>query len=94
MRLFSPLSASRLVALLLGISICLPAGVAAQTKTTRKAPAKTTAVKKPAAKSYSASSSSARKARPVAGGRAPAPPRAHAPLPADRDRLAGPSSAR
>lgn len=64
MRVFSPLYASRLVALLLGLSVCLPAGVTAQTsKTTKKAPAKTTSAKKPPAKAYSARSAAARKAR-------------------------------
>jgi D-alanyl-D-alanine endopeptidase (penicillin-binding protein 7) len=49
------------VALLLGLSVCLPAAVEAQTRrTTRKAPAKTSATAKPA---YSASSSQQRKAR-------------------------------
>ena len=65
MRLFSPLYASRLVALLLGLSVCLPAGVTAQTsRTTKKTPAKTTTAKKPPAKkAYSASSAAARRAR-------------------------------
>jgi D-alanyl-D-alanine endopeptidase (penicillin-binding protein 7) len=63
-RFFSPLYASRLVALLLGLSVCLPAGVSAQTRTTKKTSSKSsTAAKKPAAKTYSASSSAARRAR-------------------------------
>ena len=65
MRLISPLYASRLVALLLGLSVCLPAGAAAQTsRTTKKTSASKTTVKKPAPKkAYSASSAAARKAR-------------------------------
>ncbi|HJR61615.1 MAG TPA: hypothetical protein VJ813_19560, partial [Vicinamibacterales bacterium] len=65
MRVIRPLYVARLAALLLGLSVCLPTGVDAQTrKTPRKAPAKSaTASKKPAAKpTYSASSARARKA--------------------------------
>ena len=64
MRVFRPLNVIRLAALLLGLSVCLPTGLEAQTRTTtRKAPAKTTAKKPPVKKTYSASSSRARKAR-------------------------------
>ena len=63
MRLFCPLNV-RLAALLLGISVCLPTGLEAQSRTTRKAPAKSSAARKAAAKpAYSASASKARKAR-------------------------------
>ena len=64
MRQIRPLSVIRLAALLLGLSVCVPAGLQAQTKTApRKAPAKTT-VKKPAAKpAYSSKAAQARKAR-------------------------------
>jgi serine-type D-Ala-D-Ala endopeptidase (penicillin-binding protein 7) len=62
-RLFCPLNV-RLAALLLGISVCLPTGLEAQSRTTRKAPAKSSAARKAAAKpAYSASASKARKAR-------------------------------
>jgi serine-type D-Ala-D-Ala endopeptidase (penicillin-binding protein 7) len=61
-RQIRPLSVIRLAALLLGLSVCVPTGLQAQT-TSKKAPAKTT-VKKPAAKpAYSASAAQARKAR-------------------------------
>lgn len=67
MRLIRPLYVVRLAALLLGISVCVPAGVAAQTRpaakkttTARSATAKTPVAKRPA---YSASSAKARKAR-------------------------------
>ena len=65
MRLNRPLNVIRLAALLLGIAVCLPAPLDAQTKTTRKTPAKSSAAKtkvtpKPA---YSASAAKARKAR-------------------------------
>lgn len=68
MRLIRPLFVVRLAALLLGISVCLPAGVDAQTsRTTKKTPAKsTTTAKKPVAKkkpAYSASTAAARRAR-------------------------------
>jgi len=64
-RLIRPLSVIRLAALLLGLSVCLPTGLEAQTRTTtKKAPAKTTVKKAPAKKpAYSASSAQARKAR-------------------------------
>jgi D-alanyl-D-alanine endopeptidase (penicillin-binding protein 7) len=55
-----------LLALLLGISVCLPTGLEAQTRRTpaKKTTAKTSTVRKPAAKpTYSASASRARKAR-------------------------------
>jgi D-alanyl-D-alanine endopeptidase (penicillin-binding protein 7) len=63
-RVIRPSNVLRLAILLLGISVCLPNAVQAQTRsTTRKAPAKSS-VKKPAAKpAYSASASKARKAR-------------------------------
>ena len=66
MRVIRPLKFVRLAALLLGLSVCLPTGLHAQT--TKKAPAKkttTTAAKKPTAKkpTYSASAARARKAR-------------------------------
>src|SRR5690606_18773923 len=63
-RQIRPLSVIRLAALLLGLSVCMPAGLQAQAKTTtKKAPAKAPA-KKPAAKpAYSASAAQARKAR-------------------------------
>jgi D-alanyl-D-alanine endopeptidase (penicillin-binding protein 7) len=58
-----PLSVIRLAALLLGLSVCLPTGLEAQT-TAKKTPAKTTVKKAPAKKpTYSASSAQARKAR-------------------------------
>ncbi len=66
MRLIRPLYVLRLATLLLGVGLCLPAGLQAQTKTTKKAaPARSsTAAKKPAPKpAYSASSAKARKAR-------------------------------
>ena len=68
MRLIRPLYVIRLAALLLGVSVCVPAGVDAQTRSSaKKAPttkARTTA-KKPVAKkpAYSASTANARKAR-------------------------------
>jgi D-alanyl-D-alanine endopeptidase (penicillin-binding protein 7) len=63
-RVIRPSNVVRLAALLLGISVCLPHVVEAQTRTTKKAPAKTSTVRKPAAKpAYSASASKARKAR-------------------------------
>ncbi|HEY0874818.1 MAG TPA: hypothetical protein VGD94_15195, partial [Vicinamibacterales bacterium] len=62
-----PLNVVRLAALLLGISVCLPTSLDAQTrKTPAKPPAKTTttAKKKPATKpAYSASAAQARKER-------------------------------
>ena len=66
MRVIRPLSVIRLAALLLGVSICLPAGVAAQTRSaSRKAPTKSSVTKRPVAKkpAYSASTAKARKAR-------------------------------
>lgn len=67
MRVSKPLNVVRLAALLLGISVCLPTSLDAQTrKTPAKPPAKTTttAKKKPAAKpAYSASAAQARKER-------------------------------
>ena len=66
MRVIRPSNVVRLVALLLGISVCLPAGSEAQTRrsTTQKPAARSATVKKPAAKpAYSASASKARKAR-------------------------------
>ena len=66
MRLIRPLYVVRLAVLLLGISVCLPASLGAQTRrTSSRTPAKSSAtVRKPAAKPvYSASASKARKAR-------------------------------
>jgi D-alanyl-D-alanine endopeptidase (penicillin-binding protein 7) len=62
--LIRPRSGLRLAALLLGLSVCLPAGLEAQTqKPAQKTPAKS-AAKAPAKKpAYSASSAKARKAR-------------------------------
>jgi serine-type D-Ala-D-Ala endopeptidase (penicillin-binding protein 7) len=64
-RLIRPSSVVRLAALLLGVSVCLPNAVEAQTRSTgRNAPTKSTTIRKPAAKpAYSASASKARKAR-------------------------------
>ena len=61
-RLNRPLNVIRLAALLLGIAVCLPTPLDAQTKTARKPPAKSSAAKpkvtpKPA---YSASAAKAR----------------------------------
>jgi D-alanyl-D-alanine endopeptidase (penicillin-binding protein 7) len=64
--LIRPLYGLRLAALLLGLSVCLPAGLQAQTtKTTPKPAAKSTTARKAPAKkpAYSASSAKARKAR-------------------------------
>lgn len=67
MRLIRPLNAVRLAAVLLGISVCLPVAVEAQSRPAqKKASARTSAAvrKAPAKKpAYSASSSRARKAR-------------------------------
>ena len=65
MPLIRPLYALRLATLLLGVSVCLPAGIEAQTrKTPKKATTKSATVRKPVAKpAYSASSARARKAR-------------------------------
>lgn len=72
MRLFQPLNVVCLAALVLGMSVCLPVPVDAQTKTTSKAPAKTTStkttpksttVKKTATKPSSTSAAKARQAR-------------------------------
>ena len=65
MSIIRPLYVTRLAALLLGISVCLPAGLGAQTRSTTKK-ATTSSQKKPVAKkkaAYSASSARARKAR-------------------------------
>jgi serine-type D-Ala-D-Ala endopeptidase (penicillin-binding protein 7) len=63
-RLICPLYVLRLAALLLGLSVCLPAGVEAQTrKTPRKAPATSSISRTSARPAYSASSAKARKAR-------------------------------
>ena len=66
MRLIRPLYVVRLAALLLGLSVCLPAGLQAQTKAPKKATSarSSTAAKKPAPRpAYSATSAKARKAR-------------------------------
>ena len=67
MHLIRPLYRLRLLALLLGISVCLPAGVEAQARKTSQKPSTksaTTATRTPAKKpAYSASSAKARKAR-------------------------------
>ena len=64
MRLFRPLNVVRLATLLLGLSVCLPTAVEAQSRTTRKSTAKSSAARRPAARpAYSASASKARKAR-------------------------------
>ncbi len=69
MRLIRPLYVVRLAALLLGVSVCLPAGLEAQTRSAAKKPTATKSraatTKKPLAKkpAYSASTANARKAR-------------------------------
>ena len=67
MRSIRPLYVVRLAALLLGVSVCVPAGVAAQTRPAAKktTTAKSSTAKKPVAKkpAYSASTAKARKAR-------------------------------
>lgn len=65
MRLIRPLYVARLAALLLGLSVCVPAGLEAQTRTKKTTTARKTTAKKPVAKkpAYSASSAKARKAR-------------------------------
>lgn len=66
MSLIRPLYAVRLAALALGISVCVPAGLAAQTRTTPRKASTSSQAKKPVAKkktAYSASSAKARKAR-------------------------------
>ncbi len=65
MRVIRPLYVLRLAALLLGISVCLPAGVEAQTRRTpKKSPASASTARATAPRpAYSASSAKARKAR-------------------------------
>jgi D-alanyl-D-alanine endopeptidase (penicillin-binding protein 7) len=64
-RLIRPLYVVRLAALLLGIAVCLPTALEAQTrKTPKKSATRNSIVRKPAAKpAYSASTARARKAR-------------------------------